>query len=188
MGKCNLLFNRRSILRVGMLLRDSDVAKSVRTYLLNVERDAPNIAKGGAVAEQIPKDQRNDYVNSLLEERDQLISQIADLQDDNARLRLHRHVTKTQRFYINQALQDLAKLTDTHAAMIWDDFYLNLYTDQSVPYIYEYPKPYIAYCFESDWEALKQEVQDMYTMYDQDLSEHYFDKVNISTHKSVSNY
>lgn len=34
-----LLFTRRAILRVGMLLRDSEVAKEVRTYLLNVEHD-----------------------------------------------------------------------------------------------------------------------------------------------------
>lgn len=31
------LFSRRSILNVGMLLRDSEVAKEVRTYLLNIE-------------------------------------------------------------------------------------------------------------------------------------------------------
>ena len=35
----NLLFTRRAILRVGMLLRDSEVAKEIRTYLLNVESD-----------------------------------------------------------------------------------------------------------------------------------------------------
>lgn len=33
------VFTRRAILRVGMLLRDSEVAKEVRTYLLNVEHD-----------------------------------------------------------------------------------------------------------------------------------------------------
>lgn len=33
------IFPRRAILRVGMLLRDSAVAKEVRTYLLNVEHD-----------------------------------------------------------------------------------------------------------------------------------------------------
>lgn len=31
------LINKRSILRIGMLLRDSEVAKQIRTYLLNVE-------------------------------------------------------------------------------------------------------------------------------------------------------
>ncbi|MYV26344.1 hypothetical protein GQ649_03920 [Rhodococcus sp. DSM 6344] len=34
------LFPRRAVLRVGMLLRDSEVAKKVRTYLLDTEGDA----------------------------------------------------------------------------------------------------------------------------------------------------
>jgi hypothetical protein len=32
---------RRAVLRMGMLLRDSEVAKQVRTYLLNIEEEAP---------------------------------------------------------------------------------------------------------------------------------------------------
>lgn len=39
------LFTRRAILRTGMLLRDSEVAKQVRTYLLNVEENAPKEIK-----------------------------------------------------------------------------------------------------------------------------------------------
>ncbi|PEO31452.1 hypothetical protein [Bacillus toyonensis] len=35
--KANALFPKRAILRVGMLLRDSEVAKEVRTQLLNIE-------------------------------------------------------------------------------------------------------------------------------------------------------
>lgn len=37
------LFTRRTVLNVGMLLRDSEVAREVRTYLLNVERQASAI-------------------------------------------------------------------------------------------------------------------------------------------------
>ncbi|MFI6496821.1 phage antirepressor KilAC domain-containing protein [Nonomuraea typhae] len=37
-GKSLALFTPRTVLNVGMLLRDSDVARSVRTYLLNAER------------------------------------------------------------------------------------------------------------------------------------------------------
>lgn len=33
------IFPRRAILRVGMLLRDSEVAKAIRTYLLNIEEN-----------------------------------------------------------------------------------------------------------------------------------------------------
>jgi len=36
----NALFTKRAILRVGMLLRDSEVAKEVRTQLLNIEEHA----------------------------------------------------------------------------------------------------------------------------------------------------
>ncbi|MGX9296081.1 phage antirepressor KilAC domain-containing protein [Tsukamurella paurometabola] len=35
------LFPRRAVLRVGMLLRDSETAREVRTYLLDAEHDAP---------------------------------------------------------------------------------------------------------------------------------------------------
>ncbi|MGH1281961.1 phage antirepressor KilAC domain-containing protein [Bacillus basilensis] len=37
-----LLFPKRAILRIGMLLRDSDTAKEVRTQLLNIEEHATN--------------------------------------------------------------------------------------------------------------------------------------------------
>lgn len=37
--KGNGIFPKRAILRVGMLLRDSEVAKEVRTQLLNIEEN-----------------------------------------------------------------------------------------------------------------------------------------------------
>ncbi|UAL53503.1 hypothetical protein [Metabacillus dongyingensis] len=41
----NGIFPKRAILRVGMLLRDSEVAKEVRTQLLNIEEKASEIEK-----------------------------------------------------------------------------------------------------------------------------------------------
>ncbi|MEK4783357.1 MULTISPECIES: BRO-N domain-containing protein [Bacillus] len=38
-NKSNALFPKRAILRIGMLLRDSEVAKEVRTQLLNIEEN-----------------------------------------------------------------------------------------------------------------------------------------------------
>jgi restriction system protein len=61
------LFTRRAILNVAMLLRDSDVARQVRTYLLNTEqssRAAPSAA---------PVD--NSVFHSLIEWLDQRIAQ-----------------------------------------------------------------------------------------------------------------
>lgn len=36
-------FSKRAVLRFGMLLRDSEVAKEVRTQLLNIKEEAENI-------------------------------------------------------------------------------------------------------------------------------------------------
>ncbi|NFO98130.1 hypothetical protein FDC62_07900 [Clostridium botulinum] len=44
-GKGIALFPRRAILRVGMLLRDSEIAKEVRTQLLNIEEKTTNEQK-----------------------------------------------------------------------------------------------------------------------------------------------
>ncbi|WP_255256252.1 ORF6N domain-containing protein [Bacillus pseudomycoides] len=41
----NALFPKRAILRVGMLLRDSEVAKEVRTQLLNIEENSTQEVK-----------------------------------------------------------------------------------------------------------------------------------------------
>ncbi|HFF3187542.1 TPA: phage antirepressor KilAC domain-containing protein [Bacillus cereus] len=42
--RSNKLFPKRAILRVGMLLRDSEVAKGVRSQLLNIEEKAQEVA------------------------------------------------------------------------------------------------------------------------------------------------
>ena len=50
-AKSNLtLIPRRAILRIGMILRDSEVAKTVRSYLLNVEEQASPVQRQQAVA------------------------------------------------------------------------------------------------------------------------------------------
>lgn len=46
------LFPRRAILRVGMLLRDSEVAKEVRTQLLNIEEKATAEVKVAEITEE----------------------------------------------------------------------------------------------------------------------------------------
>lgn len=55
-----LLLTKRTILNVGMLLRDSEVAKEIRTYLLNVEHDtqekSPEVIDN--IVEEIDEEQR----------------------------------------------------------------------------------------------------------------------------------
>lgn len=46
------LFPRRAILRVGMLLRDSEIAKRIRTYLLDTEEAVPSETKLATISEE----------------------------------------------------------------------------------------------------------------------------------------
>ena len=50
--KSNLLFPRRAILRIGMLLQDSAVAKEIRTQLLNIEEKTSNEVKTMDITEE----------------------------------------------------------------------------------------------------------------------------------------
>jgi hypothetical protein len=62
---------RRAILRMGMLLRDSEVAKQIRTYLLNLEEDTPKRERAKAVS-KIPVSSLNNAVKIVAPFMDKL--------------------------------------------------------------------------------------------------------------------
>ena len=59
------LINRRGLLRIGMVLTDSKVAKSVRNYLLNVEEVSDDAQKRWAVEREISKRERRRLTDSI---------------------------------------------------------------------------------------------------------------------------
>lgn len=59
------LLNRRGLLRLGMLLTESDVARSVRNYLLNVEESSDAAQKQWAVEREISKRERRRLTDSI---------------------------------------------------------------------------------------------------------------------------
>ncbi|MBU7316078.1 hypothetical protein [Paenibacillus oleatilyticus] len=61
------LITRRGLLRIGMLLTESEVAKSIRNYLLNVEEFAPDEIKRWAVEREISKLERRLLTDSIQE-------------------------------------------------------------------------------------------------------------------------
>lgn len=153
-----------------MLLKGSEVAKSIRTYLLDVEHLSSTKAKTKALINQVPEELRTDKMKVLLAEKDTLIEKLLT---DNEMLRKHEFLSKTQRYYINNALQTLALTVDEHPATIWNKFYSSLYITQNID-IYRYPKSYIHYCFKSDWEPIKNSVFQLYEKYEQRLPDGYF--------------
>ncbi|AHN20314.1 hypothetical protein [Lysinibacillus varians] len=61
------LLNRRGLLRLGMLLTESEVAKVVRNYLLNVEEISDDAQKRWAVEREISKRERRKLTDSIQE-------------------------------------------------------------------------------------------------------------------------
>jgi hypothetical protein len=69
------LFPRRAILRVGMLLQDSEVAKEVRTYLLNAEEELADEQKEKIKDEQVEKEK--DLIWNIMSAKDEIEQIIA---------------------------------------------------------------------------------------------------------------
>ena len=59
------LLDRRGLLRLGMLLTESDVAKSVRNYLLNIEETADDAQREWAIEREISKRERRRLTDSI---------------------------------------------------------------------------------------------------------------------------
>jgi hypothetical protein len=59
------LLNRRGLLRLGMLLTESEVAKSIRNYLLNVEEVSEKEQRQWAVEREISKRERRMLTDSI---------------------------------------------------------------------------------------------------------------------------
>lgn len=61
------LINRRGLLRMGMLLTESNVARSIRNYLLNVEEVSTDEQKRWAVEREISKRERRQLTDAIQE-------------------------------------------------------------------------------------------------------------------------
>lgn len=61
------LINRRGLLRIGMLLTESEVAKTVRNYLLNVEEVSESEQKRWAIEREIGKRERRQLTDAIQE-------------------------------------------------------------------------------------------------------------------------
>ncbi|HDR7632412.1 TPA: phage antirepressor KilAC domain-containing protein [Bacillus mycoides] len=121
------LYPKRAILRVGMLLRDSEVARTVRTQLLNIEENTRASAKVVAInselAELRAKAEQYDrltagmsvgHVETMGQLLDTLNQKLVEAEGKAEKLETH---IETQRTYINE--ESLLCFTD------FGTFYLN---------------------------------------------------------------
>lgn len=155
------VFPRRAILRIGMLLRDSAVAKEVRTQLLNIEEKTSNEIK----TEDINEEQRlitnvgmafasgniNDLLKATTEYNAFQNRHITKLKEDNKALAGDILEWK-DRNKLNAGVRKLASVTKIYFGKMWNELYKNLQYKYGISLKRRGDKPYIQHVKQGEWK------------------------------------
>lgn len=155
------IFPRRAILRVGMLLRDSEIAKEVRTQLLNIEEKSSTELK----IEDIKEEQ-----NLMMEVGRAVASGDASavaIASTNLIAFKNRHIEKlekdnkglageilewSERSRLNAGVRKLASVTGIHFSKIWNELYKNLQYKYRICLKQRGEAPYIQWIDKDEWK------------------------------------
>ena len=174
------VFPRRAILRVGMLLRDSDVAKEVRTQLLNIEEKTSTETK----TEDIEEEQKlmlsvgmavaSGDANAVAIASANLVAfknrHIEKLQNDNKAL-AGEILSWSDRKKLNAGVRQLAAVTGIPFGNMWNELYKNLQYKYGICLKQRGGKPFIQWVDESEWENVIKTFCAMCEAYDQSPTE-----------------
>lgn len=157
------VFPRRAILRVGMLLRDSNIAKEVRTQLLNMEEKTSNEIKTQDIDEEqkLAIEIGMSYMSGNIEQFAQASTKmvafknrhITKLQQDNKAL-TGEILTWKDRSKMNYAIRRLSGLLHKQIGVVWNDLYKNLYYQYSISVKARGCTPYIQHIKENEWDKV----------------------------------
>lgn len=132
------LFSKRAILNVGMLLRGSDVAKEIRSRLLDIAHDSET--ESGSVKtiiteideerslmlERVEAEMQGDYdtvsiINAKLFALKN--KRIEELENINKSITIHSTTIENSRSVINRLIRSISIRTKKSFATIWNEFY-----------------------------------------------------------------
>lgn len=176
----NLLFPRRAILRVGMLLRDSEVAKEIRTQLLNIEEKTSEetkladiteeqqlalslgmaVASGDLSAITIAYGKMMNFKNRF----------IIQLQSDNKAL-AGEILEWKDRSKLNAGIRKLSAVTGVPFGYLWNELYKNIQYKYGIYLKQRGGTPYIQWIKESEWNGVIKTFCAMCEAYEQSSSE-----------------
>ncbi|EHG33221.1 hypothetical protein [Enterocloster clostridioformis] len=155
------VFPRRAILRVGMLLRDSEIAKEVRTQLLNIEEKASIELKVADIEEEqslmmeVGRAVASGDANAVAIASTNLIAfknrHIEKLENDNKGL-AGEILEWSDRNRLNAGVRKLASVTGIHFSKIWNELYKNLQYKYRICLKQRGGTPYIQWIDEDEWK------------------------------------
>lgn len=174
------VFPRRAILRVGMLLRDSEIAREVRTQLLNIEEKTSDVTKtqdideeqnlmlsvgmavasGDATAVAVASAKlvefKNRHIQKLENDNKALAEGILEWKDRNK---------------LNAGIRKLAAVTGIHFSKMWNELYKNLQYKYGICVKQRGGTPYIQWIDESEWADVMKTFCAMCEAYEQSPTE-----------------
>lgn len=157
------VFPRRAILRVGMLLRDSIVAKEVRTQLLNIEEKTSDEIKFHDIEEEqrlmlnIGMAFASGNIEAVMKATTEYNAfqnrHIQQLQNDNKALASEILEWK-DRSKLNAGVRKLASVTGISFGIMWNELYKNLQYKYGICLKQRGGTPYIQWIKEKEWNKV----------------------------------
>jgi len=165
-------FSKRAVLRIGMLLRDSEVAKEVRTQLLNTFEHSTNIQKTADIDEekQLQLEVGMAYCSGNIDEimkattkvmafKNRYITRLKnnnqELEDNNKAL-AGELLKWEDRKCINKAIRLIASECGTKFAYIWKQLYDELRYKHGIGLSQRGKRPLIQHVKENEWAQVQQ--------------------------------
>ena len=174
------VFPRRAILRVGMLLRDSVIAKEVRTQLLNIEEKSSNEVKIQDINEEqslmlaVGMAVASGDANAVAVATTNLIAfknrHIEKLKNDNKAL-AEGILEWKDRNKLNAGIRKLSAVTGIHFSKMWNECYKNLQYKYAICLKQRGRTPYVQWIKESEWDDVMKTFCAMCEAYEQSPTE-----------------
>lgn len=174
------VFPRRAILRVGMLLRDSAIAKEVRTQLLNIEEKTSDEVKTHDINEEqslmlaVGMAVASGDANAVAVATTNLIAfknrHIEKLKNDNKAL-ADGILEWKDRDRLNAGIRKLSAVTGIHFSKMWNELYKNLQYKHGICLKQRGGTPYVQWIKESEWDKVIKTFCAMCEAYEQSPTE-----------------
>lgn len=185
-------FSKRAVLRIGMLLQQSEVAREVRTQLLNIEEKTADDVK----TEDINEEQRlmlnvgMAYASGSIEAVMKATTEynafqnrhIEKLKQDNKALAGNILEWK-DRSKLNAGIRMLASVTGKNFSKVWNELYKNLQYKYGICLKQRGGQPYLQWIKETEWDDVMKTFCAMCEAYEQSPSDMFQQKTPVDSLK-----
>ena len=154
-------FSKRAVLRIGMLLQQSSVAREIRNQLLNIEEKSSDEVKVQDINEEqslmlaVGMAVASGDANAVAVATTNLIAfknrHIEKLKNDNKAL-AEGILEWKDRNKLNAGIRKLAAVTGIHFSKMWNELYKNLQYKHGICLKQTGGTPYVQWIKESEWD------------------------------------